>query len=327
MPFKIITGNFMKQEAEIMVIPTARNSSAPLTAVCERVYRAAGYDKMRKAREGFGELEFGDIVVTPGFDLNAHNVIHACVPLSRIAVNNNYEVMKTAYRTCFSKALNRAREQNAQSISFAFKKDLGGTIMWSTVISTIKTHLIFNDPCIDVYLVLQPGIRPVYENQEEQTKRESIAAENYTDCYSEYSMRFEEAFRGSGMLRDAFCRQYVESLLTLRITNAERLANTIDYDKGALCRFRNGQITTPRKHRVIAIAVAMELSDEERYNFIRCVGYKYPDDDRDRIVEKLMRSGVRDFKSVNEELCKINPEFALNAVSKKQKPTRRLHER
>ena len=327
MPFKIITGNFMKQEAEIMVIPTARSSPSPLTPVCERVYRTAGYDKMLKARESFGELEFGDIVVTPGFDLNAHNVIHACVPLSRIAVNKDHEAMKTAYRTCFSKALDRASKQNAQSISFAFKKGFGGTIVWSTVISTIKTHLIFNDPCIDVYLVLQPGIKPVYEDQEEQTKRESTVPENYTDCYSEYDIRFEEEFSSSGMTREDFCRKYVQDLLTLRITNAERLAVTIDYDKGALCRFRSGQITMPRKHRVIAMAVAMGLSDEERYNFIRCVGYKYPDDDRDRIVEKLMRSGIRNFDSLNDELYRINPELALDVKSKNNKPQKSLHAR
>ena len=80
MPFKIITGDFLKQEAEIMVIPTERNRFAPATDVCKQVYRAAGNDEMTKARESFGELEFGDIVVTSGFNLNARNVIHACVP-------------------------------------------------------------------------------------------------------------------------------------------------------------------------------------------------------------------------------------------------------
>ena len=48
MPFKIITGDFLKQEAEIMVVPTPQSMSGilSLTAVCNRVYRAAGYDKM-----------------------------------------------------------------------------------------------------------------------------------------------------------------------------------------------------------------------------------------------------------------------------------------
>ena len=63
----------------------------------------------------------------------------------------------------------------------------------------------------------------------------------------------------------------------------------------------------------------MGLSDEERYNFIRSVGHKYPDDERDRIVEKLMRSERRDFESVNNELCRINLDFDLKAKSRKGK--------
>ena len=324
MPFKIITGDFLEQEAEIMVIPTSKRSAHPYTAVSERVYQVAGYSKMYDARENFGELSPGDIVVTPGFDLNVQHVIHVCIPT--VHVNNDLKASIYALKKCYRKALEYAEEKEAKSISFPFMgKGFYPEAAKSIASDTIRNYLRSRESCMTVYFVIPPSYEPVYEDQ---TKSESPVTENYIDCYTEYDIRFEEDFRNSGLSRDTFCREYVDKLLTDRITNAEQLANAIDYDKGNLCKFRNGQTLKPKKHRVIAMAIGMGLSDEERYNFIRSVGYnKYPEDERDRIVEKLMRSERRDFESVNNELCRINPDFALNAKSRKDKKNEKSKEK
>ena len=46
MPFEIIPGDFMKQEAEIMVIPTVCDHFISPTATGKRVFREAGFDEM-----------------------------------------------------------------------------------------------------------------------------------------------------------------------------------------------------------------------------------------------------------------------------------------
>lgn len=62
------------------------------------------------------------------------------------------------------------------------------------------------------------------------------------------------------------------------------------------------------------MAIGMELSDEDRYIFVNCAGYKYPEDKRDELIEELMLSGNRDFHSINEILIKRNAEWSLNEV-------------
>ena len=318
MAFKIRTGNFLEQEAEIMVIPTSRNSATPVGAISERVYKAAGYSKMYDARESFGELSPGDIVVTSGFALNVRNIIFACVPKWQWRFDYSKEHSQRVLRMCIIHALQWAEQNEVKSISFPlmgtwFPRDVAEM----TASAAIRTHIRTEASFIDVYLILPPSEEPIYEDM---TESESPVSENYIDCYAEYDIRFEENFRNSGMSKDAFCQKYVRDILTYRITNAEQLAKTIDYDKGDLSNFRNGKLKKPAKHRVIAMAIYMGLSDEERYNFIRSVGHnKYPEDERDRIVEKLMRSGYRDFESINNELCRINPDFDLKAKTKKGK--------
>lgn len=319
----------MKQPAEIMVIPTAKKRPMPLTAVCRRVYKAAGYDEMTKARESFGELEFGDIVVTSGFNLNAHNVIHACVPPAIINIDEiGYQ---KAIRKSILKALRWAEERDVKSISFALFGTGGCRELAQRAASAaIRTHLRTEESCMKVYLVVPPSAEPVYEEQTEQSEqaeRKSPMIVNYIDCYSEYGIRFEEKFRESKMPRDEFCRKYIYDLINLYIETEEQLEEIINYSKSSINRFKNGNIAKPDKNHVIAMAIALGLSDEERYNFINCARCKYPVDERDRIIETMMRSGTRDFKSVNDELIRINPDFALNVAGKSKNSNKKPKDR
>lgn len=217
MPFKIITGDFLKQPAEIMVIPTAKKLHTPITGVSRRVYKAAGYNKMMKARRDFGELKFGDIAVTSGFDLNVHNIIYACVPIMPIKISK--EDYREAHRKSIIRALRWAEQNGMKSISIPlFVTGVFREFAENTAVLTIKYYLRSNESCLNVYLVIPPSAEPVYEEQtnqigqSERTEREKTVTVNYIDCYSEYDRRFEEKFRESKMPRDEFCRKYIYTI-------------------------------------------------------------------------------------------------------------------
>lgn len=316
MALEIILGEFLKQKAEIMVIPTSREDPCFINRVAEKVFKAAGYTELCEARRKFGKLNYGDIVVTPGFDLDVKYIIHACI--RPYWVNSNMEETKNILKQCYSQALQWAEESNAESISFTpMGVGLIPKTMEKIATDTIEDHLRAGKSDLNVFLIIPLSydlFYPVVEGRPNirRSAGTGAAVEKNRDIYTDYNIRFEEKLRDSGMTREDFCRDYVMNILTYRIINADQLAKTIEYDRVAVYRFRNGKILKPKKNRVIAMAIAMGLSDEERCNFIRCVGYKYPYEERDYIVEKLMRSGIVDYERVNSELCRINPELTLS---------------
>ena len=130
--------------------------------------------------------------------------------------------------------------------------------------------------------------------------------------YAEWDEKRKEALRNSGLSKDVFFRKqiryYFDNYLT---TSKAEFARAIFYNKSNVGRFIKGEIYTPAKQVVIAMAIQLGLSDEERYDFIRCAGYDYPVSLMDRQVEMLLRSGCAKLLDINEKLCEINPDFAL----------------
>lgn len=146
------------------------------------------------------------------------------------------------------------------------------------------------------------------------------------DIFVEYEHRLAGEMQISGLGKEEYCREKVYEYLG-KIDGDSRMAELINYTASGISRFRtghskNGNGYCPHRHRVIALAVGMGLSDYERFEFIRCSGYEYPISNLDYQVEKIIRSGIKGFNKINEELCGINPDYALDAPVKKNMKTR-----
>lgn len=329
-------GDILKTKADVIVIPTFEKGDHTKMGIAKRVYKAAGYQQIRNARIDVGVLRFGDIAVTPGFDLYAKHVIHICTPYTKFPHSDSRESLDTysersLFRLCLLNALRWAEGNGAESIaipliSLSSRLSLPEVEVLTTRI--LRNYLSRSASCLKIYFVVPPSSDPVYINQEDITKQEEQVSETPefkldSNIFTEYGIRLGEERTSSGKMPDKFNRDIVEAIIKKyrdkKTFAVNSIAETINYDKGLLSKFIKGTVISPHKHRLIAIAVAAGFDDEERFRFINCAGRPYPTEERDMIVEYLLRSGTSDFKSLNERLSEINPEYALDANTKKWK--------
>ena len=151
MPLKIVRNDITKMDTEAIV--NTAGETPEIGAGCEMaIYKAAGYDKLHKAREEFGYVREGDAFITPGFDLKAKYIIHAVSPFY---IDGGFGEVDRL-RSCYRKSLRLARENNIKSISFplistgsfGFPKAYGLRI----AMDEINAFLMHND--MDIYIVV-----------------------------------------------------------------------------------------------------------------------------------------------------------------------------
>lgn len=301
MPFKIIVGDILEQEADAMVIPSVP-TSGPVSEFTKSVYDTAGHDALLTERRKFGHLKKCQAAVTSGCNLKAEYVIHTAVPSWNNCLENESEKLAECYRN----ALMCAESICAASVAFpllgAAKNGFPAEIAKRIAEKAITEFLADSKPLM-VYLII------VYDTA--QTLNEKYGL--YDRLWG-YEKNLEKAVIDSGMDKTEFYRNKFGEYLYKYIHNAEQLANIIDYDKSSISRLMCGKISRPKKKRVLAMAIAMELSDEDRYCFINYSGYKYPEDKRDEFIEELMLSGNRDFHCINEILIQKDPNWSLTEV-------------
>ncbi len=154
MPFEIVRNDIVNMQVDA-IVNTANPRPVIGSGVDRAIHQKAG-KKLLSARQKIGNIDFGDAVITPGFDLDAKYVIHTAGPLWEGGNHGESEILASCYR----KSLNLAKAYQCQSIAFplistgnyGFLKSLALQI----AIQEISTFLLEND--MQVYLV-------VFENE------------------------------------------------------------------------------------------------------------------------------------------------------------------
>lgn len=154
MPFEIVRNDIVNMQVDA-IVNTANPRPVIGSGVDRAIHQKAG-KKLLSARQKIGNIDFGDAVITPGFDLDAKYVIHTAGPLWEGGNHGESEILASCYR----KSLNLAKVYQCQSIAFplistgnyGFLKSLALQI----AIQEISTFLLEND--MQVYLV-------VFENE------------------------------------------------------------------------------------------------------------------------------------------------------------------
>ena len=154
MPFEIVRNDIVNMQVDA-IVNTANPRPVIGSGVDRAIHQKAGI-KLLIARQKIGNIDFGDAVITPGFDLDAKYVIHTAGPLWEGGNHGESEILASCYR----KSLNLAKAYQCQSIAFplistgnyGFLKSLALQI----AIQEISTFLLEND--MQVYLV-------VFENE------------------------------------------------------------------------------------------------------------------------------------------------------------------
>ncbi len=312
---KIISGDILDYISEVMVIPITAKSFR-FDAMIGTPRRMATVGSLHTQIREIKDLPLGGIKVIDGKPLGCKNIILAHFPNSFPDDIKSEKTIRSIVSRCCLRVLSYTDKNSIKSISFPIP---GGTRyrdkFEKCMSETIGVHFRSSESCTMVYLVKPPQASE-YEISANESETKSIEKSLDFSEYYRFDKNLENAVRSSGLEKSEFCRKRLNEYLNKYIDNVEALANEIGYDKGSICKFRSGKIRKPQKHRVIALAIGMGLSHEERFEFIRCAGYQYPEDELDRLVETLIHSGITKFDAINERLFDENPDFSLDKTIK-----------
>ena len=144
MAFRIIREDITRVKADA-IVNTANPHPVIGGGTDTAIYEAAGKEQLLNARKVIGEIEPGEAIETPAFNLNAKYIIHTVTPIWRGGNNNEFDTLKNAYKN----SMELAKKLHCKSIAFplmatgsnGFPKDKALQI----ALSTIQEFLIDNE--------------------------------------------------------------------------------------------------------------------------------------------------------------------------------------
>lgn len=99
---------------------------------------------------------------------------------------------------------------------------------------------------------------------------------------------------------------------------ATELAEKADIDPSTLSTIKSHKYREKSKKVVLSLAIALDLTFEDRKRFINSAGFSYPRTDQDRFIEQQLRkkryTRVEDF---NDDIWEEHPDFMLGRKSSK----------
>lgn len=126
------------------IVCAANSRLAPSSGECGAIFNAAGYDDLKEALKKYSYCEPGNAVITPGFNLNCKNIIHAVGPIYNKDNKDNDLLLASAYIN----SLNLAIDNNCLTIAFPalstglynYPYELAANVAISTLYDYKKLH-------------------------------------------------------------------------------------------------------------------------------------------------------------------------------------------
>lgn len=112
MPFEIVRNDIVNMQVDA-VVNTANPNPVIGSGVDSGIHTKAGHELL-VARQKIGCIDFGDAVITPGFNLDAKYVIHTVGPVWEDGNHGEEQILSSCYR----KSLALAKEYECESIAF-----------------------------------------------------------------------------------------------------------------------------------------------------------------------------------------------------------------
>jgi O-acetyl-ADP-ribose deacetylase (regulator of RNase III) len=188
MPLKIVRNDITKMNTEA-IVNTAGETPEVGDGCDVAVYMAAGYDILHALREEIGDVEPGEVFITPGFNLPAKYIIHAVSPLYIDGKSGEEKKL----RSCYRKSLELARKNEIRSIAFplistgayGYPKEEGMRIAIDEINAFLLnneidvTLVVFDSKAVKLGLNVYPDLEAFIDQNYVEEKRE----EEYGDRY------------------------------------------------------------------------------------------------------------------------------------------------
>lgn len=113
MPLNIVRKDIAKARTDALVNPANHRFRKPKGGADYAIRQAAG-PRLDRMLQAYGSCMPGQVVITPGFDMPAHYILHTVGPQWRGGFFHEEQVLAACYRNC----LLQAQQLNCRSITF-----------------------------------------------------------------------------------------------------------------------------------------------------------------------------------------------------------------
>lgn len=343
MPLEFYKGDIVKLDVDAVVIPHLPDDDFILPearhimeAACDGYIMEMMYEYNENRGNAYSEDDFIDdsyfcngIPLVDKFDFPQITLLKG----HRLKAKHSIHVVMQGYGSCYDKieddfglkrcyimSLNIAEMNSIKRIAFPLLGnviyDFSYDFLYNTAKLAVEKWLGEKDRRdMTVYIAL-----PADKSEEEDLPLPDFGAGSVFVGYAERMLR---DIAHSGKDRFDYFRDRTEFNMRRCQYSDSELEMLTGFDHTTIGRLRTGKISATNKRLAIALAVCMGLRGYEFYEFVISAAYKhnYPTDSFDKAVETVLATGAADFRGINAELCKINPDYSLT------KPERRLKSR
>lgn len=316
MSFKIVRDDITKVKAEIIV-----NSAHPKPkyskGIDTAIYLAAGEEDLLQARLKIGDIEVGEIAVTPAFKLSAKYIIHTVGPFYEFGADSE---IKKLY-SCYEKSLKKAIELDCKSIAFplissgcfGFPKQIA-----LKVASNAITDFLLNNELDVILVVFDEESYALAEKISYEVKvcidKDTIKEQTNTEYgfgydAQEHNKRIKNKLSQEAGNSDMKIFQRGETFQECLFRYADEkgvsdveLYKKANIDRKVLSKIKCKKDYTPKKNKVCAFAIALELNWEETKELLASAGGGFSDDVFDRIIEYFIKEKNYDIMTINQKL-------------------------
>jgi O-acetyl-ADP-ribose deacetylase len=298
MPLHIIHADITRVAADAIV--NAANMALQCGGgVCGAIFAAAGVDNMQAACASIGSIRTGEAVITPGFRLTAHYVIHTAGPIWRDGSQGEEQLLENCYRN----SLELARLHRLESIAFplisagiyGYPKDQALEVAVRSIRQFLKKHemivsLVFYDrSSFELPESLLKPIRKYLSAKMIQNLNMSVGPE--PDGYDSYDEIEDLRALPMPILRDSQKMSYERSLsdllteldesfsrMLMRLIDQKGRSDVDVYkranlDRRLFSKIRSDVNYRPAKTTALALAVALELNLDETRDLLGRAGF------------------------------------------------------
>jgi len=327
MPFTIVRNDITKMKVDAIV--NAANTELQMGGgVCGAIFKAAGVGKLQVACDRLSPIKTGEAVITPGFDLQAKQIIHTAGPVYRGGKQGEEEML----RACYLRSLELAEENNCESVAFPLISSgiYGYPKTGALRVATKAIQDYLDEHEMDVYLAvfdkdaltisqallgnIESYIDEHYLDERQDiyrqrklldVERSAISAEVVAQELS-MPMPAQEKAAGLNNIINGLDEPFSSTLLWLidnkGKTDAE-VYKRANIDRKLFSKIRTVKNYMPGKRTVLALAIALELTLVETENLLKQAGYALsPSQKFDVIIEYFIAGGRYDIFEINEVL-------------------------
>lgn len=332
MPFKIVRNDITKMNTDI-IVNTANEKVIVGTGCDHAIYTAAGFQELLKYREEYiGELEEGEVFITPPFKLGCKYIVHAVSP-KYIDGESGEE---TKLRHCYSESLAMAVTYNAKSIAFpligtgryAYPIEEGIRI----AIDEINAFLLKND--MMVYLVVfdkqatelgnkiyselesyidanyvkdrfEEEYKEIINSSEKVIKRisDDLKKIDKTDSYYEQIEKMESSLADKISEASEKFSDYLMYLIKSKGLDNAQVYNASYVNKKLFSKIKTNSDYHPQKLTALCLCIGAHLTMQESRNLLARAGYTFsPCDKTDIIFSYFIENGIYDIIEIDIQL-------------------------